>query len=96
MDKKKKYIYFDHSATTPVLPEIAEIVGKCFSKFYGNASEPHTPGHQAKELLDSSRLTIANSLGANPREIVFTSGGTESDNLAVLGVAEAYKKKETI
>ena len=93
MDISKKYIYFDHSATTPVLPEVAEIVGKCFSKFYGNASEPHTPGHQAKELLDSSRLTIANSLGANPREIVFTSGGTESDNLAVLGVAEAYKKK---
>ncbi|MES0341933.1 MAG: cysteine desulfurase family protein [Candidatus Humimicrobiaceae bacterium] len=93
MDNSKKYIYFDHSATTPVLPEVAEIVGKCFSKFYGNASEPHTPGHQAKELLDSSRLTIANSLGANPREIVFTSGGTESDNLAVLGVAEAYKKK---
>jgi cysteine desulfurase len=93
MDNSKKYIYFDHSATTPVLPEVAEIVCDSFSKFYGNASEPHTPGHQAKELLESSRLTIADSLGANPREIVFTSGGTESDNLAVLGVAEAYKKK---
>ncbi len=93
MDSSKKYIYFDHSATTPVLPEIAEIIGKCFLKFYGNASEPHTPGHQARELLDSSRLTVANALGAKPREIVFTSGGTESDNLAVLGVAEAYQKK---
>jgi len=93
MGNSKKYIYFDHSATTPVLPEIAGIVGKCFLKFYGNASEPHTPGHQAKELLDSSRLTVANALGAKPREIVFTSGGTESDNLAVLGVAEAYQKK---
>ncbi|GAG01795.1 unnamed protein product, partial [marine sediment metagenome] len=93
MDKKKKYIYFDHSATTPVLPEIAGVVCECFSKFYGNASEPHTPGHQAKELLDSSRLTVANALGAKPREIVFTSGGTEGDNLAVLGVAEAYQKK---
>jgi cysteine desulfurase len=93
MDENKKYIYFDHSATTPVLPEIAEIVYECFLKFYGNASEPHTPGHQAKELLDSSRLTVANALGAKPREIVFTSGGTESDNLAVLGVAEAYQKK---
>ena len=71
MDNNKNYIYFDHSATTPVLPEIAEVVGKCFSKFYGNASEPHTPGYQAKELLDSSRLTIANALGAKPREIVF-------------------------
>ena len=93
MDKKKKYIYFDHSATTPVLPEIAVVVCECFSKFYGNASEPHTPGHQAKELLDNSRLTIANTLGAKPREIVFTSGGTESDNLAVLGIAEANQKK---
>ena len=93
MDKKKKYIYFDHSATTPVLPEIAGVVCECFSKFYGNASELHTPGHQAKELLDRSRLTIANTLGAKPREIVFTSGGTESDNLAVLGTAEANQKK---
>ena len=93
MDKSKKYIYFDHSATTPVLPEVVDAVGKCFLKYYGNASEPHTPGYQAKELLDSSRLTIANALGAKPREIVFTSGGTESDNLAILGVAEAYHKK---
>ncbi len=93
MESNKKYIYFDHSATTPVLPEIVEIVGKCFSKFYGNASEPHTPGRQAKELLNTSRLTIANAMGAKPREIVFTGGGTESDNLAVLGVAEAYQKK---
>jgi len=93
MESNKKYIYFDHSATTPVLPEIAEIVGKCFSKFYGNASEPHTPGRQAKELLNTSRLAIANAMGAKPREIVFTGGGTESDNLAVLGVAEAYQKK---
>ena len=93
MDSIKKYIYFDHSATTPVLPEVAEIVCECFSKFYGNASEPHTPGQQARELLGSSRLTVANALGAKPREIVFTSGGTESDNLAILGVAEAYQKK---
>lgn len=93
MESNKKYIYFDHSATTPVLPEIAETVCEGFLKFYGNASEPHTPGHQAKELLDSSRLTVANALGAKPREIVFTSGGTESDNLAVLGVAAAYQKK---
>ncbi|MEE8324614.1 MAG: cysteine desulfurase family protein [Candidatus Humimicrobiaceae bacterium] len=93
MESNKKYIYFDHSATTPVLPEIAEIVGKCFSKFYGNASEPHTPGRQAKELLNTSRLTIANAMGAKPREIVFTGSGTESDNLAILGVSEAYQKK---
>jgi len=93
MESNKKYIYFDHSATTPVLPEIADTVCECFLKFYGNASEPHTPGRQAKELLNTSRLAIANAMGAKPREIVFTGGGTESDNLAVLGVAEAYQKK---
>ena len=93
MESNKKYIYFDHSATTPVLPEIADTVCECFLKFYGNASEPHTPGRQAKELLNTSRLTIANAMGAKPREIVFTGGGTESDNLAILGVAEAYQKK---
>lgn len=93
MDSKRKYIYFDHSATTPVLPEVARVVGECFSTFYGNASEPHTPGQQARGILDSSRLTVAEALGARPREIVFTSGGTESDNLAILGIAEAYQKK---
>ncbi len=93
MESNKKYIYFDHSATTPVLPEIADTVCECFLKFYGNASEPHTPGRQAKELLNTSRLTIANAMGAKPREIVFTGSGTESDNLAILGVSEAYQKK---
>ena len=86
----KKYIYFDHAATTPVLPEVAEAVNECFSKFYGNASEPHLPGRQAKEILESSRQTIAQVLGAKDSEITFTGGGTESDNLALFGIAEAY------
>lgn len=88
-----KYIYFDHSATTPVLPEVIEEMNKCFTLYYGNASEPHKPGREAKEILENSRNIIAKSLGAKPEEIVFTSGGTESDNLALFGVAEAYQKK---
>lgn len=89
----EKYIYFDHNATTPVLPEVAKEINRCFIRFYGNASEPHRPGREAADILDRSRQTVADALGASPREIVFTSGGTESDNLAVLGTAEAYSKK---
>jgi len=89
----KKYIYFDHSATTPVHPEAVKEINRCFVSFYGNASEPHRPGIQAADILDESRQTIAEALGASPGEIVFTSGGTESDNLAIFGTAEACHKK---
>jgi cysteine desulfurase len=77
-----KYIYFDHAATTPVLPEVVQVVNECFTKFYGNASEPHLPGRRAKEILESSRQAVAQVLGAKESEITFTGGGTESDNLA--------------
>ncbi|MBT9169978.1 MAG: Cysteine desulfurase IscS [Actinobacteria bacterium] len=86
-------IYFDHSATTPVLPEVVEAMLPCFTQYFGNASEPHLPGREAKKLLEASRETIARSIGAQPEEIMFTSGGTESDNLALKGVAEALSKK---
>ena len=88
-----KYIYLDHAATTPVLPEVIDEINKCFTTYYGNASEPHLPGRQAKEILENSRHVIADALGALPTEITFTGGGTESDNLALIGVAEAYHKK---
>ena len=88
-----KYIYFNHSATTPVLPEVVEEINSCFIRFYGNASELHKPGREASEVLGRSRQTVADALGASEREIVFTSGGTESNNLAILGIAEAYSKK---
>ncbi len=87
------YIYFDHAATTPVLPEVAEVIKQCFLYDFGNASEPHLLGRKAKEILENSRAVIADILGANEFEIIFTSGGTESDNLALFGIAEAYKNK---
>ncbi len=86
-------IYFDHSATTPVLPEVVEAMLPCFTDCFGNASEPHLPGREAKKLLEASRETIARAIRAHPEEIIFTSGGTESDNLALKGVAEALSKK---
>ncbi|MBU4483057.1 MAG: cysteine desulfurase [Actinobacteria bacterium] len=93
MNKNLKYIYFDHSATTPVLPEVVKKINDCLTTYYGNASEPHSPGQKAKEILEHSREVIGKSLGAKPKEIVFTGSGTESDNLAIIGVAEAYEKK---
>jgi len=93
MKKNSKYIYFDHSATTPVLPEVVKEINNCFAFYYGNASEPHSPGRKAKEILEHSREVIGKSLGAKPKEIVFTGSGTESDNLAIIGVSEAYEKK---
>lgn len=90
---KKDYIYFDHAATTPVLSEVVARINECFTKFYGNASEPHLPGRNAREILENSRTSVAEILGADSSEITFTSGGTESNNLALFGIAEAYSKK---
>jgi cysteine desulfurase len=93
MQKFKKYIYFDHAATTHVLPEVAAEINDCFTKFYGNASEPHLPGRKAKEIMENARESVARALGAGSSEIIFTSGGTESNNLVLFGIAEAYQKK---
>ena len=78
--------YFDHNATTPVAPEVIETVTDVLSHGYGNASSIHADGQRAKQLLEAARRQIAGALKANPAEIVFTSGGTEADNLAVLGL----------
>ncbi len=93
MNEDLKYIYFDHSATTPVLPDVVKVMDDCFTTYYGNASEPHSPGIKAWEILEHSREIIGKSLGASSKEIIFTGSGTESDNLAIIGTAEAYKKK---
>ena len=93
MNEDLKYIYFDHSATTPVLPDVVKVMDDCFTNYYGNASEPHSPGIKAREILEHSRAIIGKSLGASSKEIIFTGSGTESDNLAIIGAAEAYKKK---
>jgi len=93
MQKLSHYIYFDHSATTPVLPEIAKVVYDAMTLHFGNASEPHMFGVEAKHILENSRAIIAKSINCYPDEILFTSGGTESNNIAIFGIAEAYYKK---
>jgi cysteine desulfurase len=87
-----KRIYMDHSATTPVAPEVLESMLPYFGEKFGNASSLHSFGLEAKEALEESRAKVAALLGAQPEEIIFTSGGTESDNLALKGIV--YRSKE--
>lgn len=80
-------VYFDHSATTRVLPEVEETMRPFFLSKWGNASSIHSYGREARAAIEAARKQVASLLNADPEEIVFTSGGTESDNLAIKGVA---------
>ncbi len=88
-----KKIYLDHAATTPVRKEVLEAMRLYFSEKFGNASSLHSFGKDAKEALSKSRKTIAKIINARANEIIFTSGGTESNNLAIKGVAFANRDK---
>ena len=88
-----KMIYFDHAATTPLDNDVFEKMRPYYTEFFGNADSLHGFGRQAQNAVDQARDKIAELLGAKPSEIYFTSGGTESDNWAVLGGAHACKKK---
>ncbi|MCA9884830.1 MAG: cysteine desulfurase [Anaerolineae bacterium] len=83
----KRNVYLDHSATTPTDPRVLEAMMPYFSEQYGNASSVHSYGRQAERAIEDARQTIANILNCQPTEIVFTSGGSESDNLAIRGCA---------
>ncbi|MDP2997480.1 MAG: cysteine desulfurase family protein [Bryobacterales bacterium] len=84
--------YFDHNATTPVSPEVLEALSGVLGEVYGNASSIHHYGQAAKQRLEQARREVAALLNADAGEIVFVSGGTEADNLAVLGVVRASGK----
>ena len=86
-----KLIYLDHSATTPIAPEVIEAMTPHFQNTYGNASSVHGFGRKARAVLEESRDSIAAQLSARPDEVFFTSGGTESDNHAVKGVATSMQ-----
>lgn len=86
-------IYLDHAATTPTRPEVVEAMLPFLHEHFGNPSSIHSFGRKNRGALDQARETIAKSIGANPQEIVFTSGGTESDNTAIIGAAYANQEK---
>lgn len=79
--------YLDHAATTPVLPEVADLMATALREDFGNPSSVHAAGRRAKELVEGAREQVAGAVGARPDEIVFTGGGTEADNLALKGAA---------
>ncbi|MBS2773005.1 MULTISPECIES: cysteine desulfurase family protein [Anoxybacillaceae] len=88
-------IYLDHAATSPVHPAVAERMLPFMTECFGNPSSIHFFGRQSRLALDEARETVAKSLGAKPSEVIFTSGGTEADNLALVGVALASREKGT-
>lgn len=83
-------IYLDYSATTPLAPEVLEAMRPYLTQHFGNASSIHGFGREAKVALDAAHEKIAAALGAQPQEIVFTSGGTEASNMAILGAAQNF------
>ncbi|WP_047986378.1 cysteine desulfurase family protein [Ornithinibacillus californiensis] len=88
-----EHIYLDHAATTPMHKKVVEAMVPIYEDVFGNPSSVHSFGRKARQLLDESRSVLAHSIQANEKDIIFTSGGTEADNLALIGIARANKHK---
>ena len=83
------FTYLDFNATTPIDPRVAEAMRPCLENFWGNPSSTHAEGRKARTALEAARAKVAACLGCRPGEVVFTSGGSEADNLAIRGLVEA-------
>ncbi len=92
---QQEVIYLDYAATTPVDPEVVDVMQPWLREEYGNPSSMHTLGHRARRAVDDARARVAAALGCSTMEVVFTAGGTESDNLAILGVMRQAAKGST-
>ncbi|MBP3951382.1 cysteine desulfurase family protein [Bacillus suaedae] len=86
-------VYVDHAATSPMHPEVLEAMLPYFSASYGNPSSIHQAGRQARQAIDQARRSIAKQLGVDEQTLIFTSGGTEADNLAIIGYASENENK---
>jgi cysteine desulfurase len=86
-------VYLDYNATTPLDPAVAKAIEPCLGPLFGNPSSPHTYGIEAKRAVEHARAQVADMLSCVPTEVIFTSGGTEANNLAILGVAEALRDR---
>ncbi|HED66952.1 MAG TPA: cysteine desulfurase [Planctomycetes bacterium] len=89
-------IYLDHAATTPIAPEVRRGMAPMFEAEFANPSSRHGPGVRVREAIEAARARVARSISARPEQVVFTSGGTEANNLAVLGLARAGRGKHVL
>lgn len=87
-------IYFDNAATTRISRAVLQEMNHAFIELYANPSSSHKAGLQAKDLVQKAREQCADAIGAHPEQILFTSGGTESNNMAVLGLARSLRKSQ--
>src|SRR3954447_5569144 len=92
-DMNESTIYFDYNATTPLDPQVLEAMQPYLGEVFGNPSSVHHVGRRARALLDGARDRVANVWKCKPSEVVFTSGGTESNNLALFGIARQLRDK---
>ncbi len=88
-------VYLDHAATTPVDKRVLEAMLPYFSEKYGNPSSIYRFSEEARKAVEEARRKVAELIGAEPSEIVFTSGGTEADNLAIKGIVARSRRKKT-
>src|SRR2546426_9404411 len=95
-NRMRRHVYLDHNASTPIHPEVVAEMLPYFSEIFGNPSSIHAFGREARDGVDRARERVARFLRVSPQEIVFTSGGTESDNFAVKGLAAARGKGHLI
>src|SRR5258705_9657449 len=86
-------VYLDSNATTPMRPEVVAAMMPVFTEHFGNASSIHWFGQQAKSMMDDARQQVARLINAETAEVVFVSGGTEADNLAIRGIADSQRAK---
>jgi len=93
MNDKKRRVYFDHNATTYMREEVIEAMLPFMRERFGNASSLHFFGQENRGVIDEARERVASFIGAEPAEVIFTSGGTESDNIALRGVVKALRER---